>query len=194
MLPFFNQACGSPFCCLPPFFFLYATVAGSTFLLCRPWHLTPLNVPTPRSLYLSLPLFGCHTCRLLSANFAFLNWFFCCPFSCPPPLALLTHISACRRVLISMARTRRPRSAGPALPYPPPRLALVIPSIHPVFGQLCACARIHNEREREFVFTLRIRRIALTPVSLSISLPLFLPPSRSLACCMPGTSLVNNSC
>lgn len=146
---------------------------------------------TPLPLPLSPPLWLPHLPPSV-CQFRVFKLVFCCPFSCPPPLALLTHISACRRVLISMARTRRPRSAGHALPYPPPRLALVIPSIHPVFGQLCACARIHNERE--FVFTLRIRRIALTPVSLSISLPLFLPPSRSLACCMPGTSLVNNSC
>lgn len=123
----------------------------------------------PPARYPLLLLFSCDT-RRLSANFAFLNWFLL-----PLPLSfylslfpttllfisLSTHIFACRRVLISMARThRRPSTRSPytsilfppLYPFPIPFPLLLLLSLvirNPsVFGQLCACARIRNERWR----------------------------------------------
>lgn len=175
----------------------------------RPRHLTPLNVPTP------LPPFPSYcssaatpaVCLPISR---FLNSFLLpstslSPLSLPLYLSLDAHFCLSARINFNGPHT--PHAAAPQ-PVPPAHrssfslsfpllflllvLSLVIrnPS---VFGQLCACARIRNERWR-----VRVRvRGPPSPSRLS-SHYAYAALRRTYTCCrsrcMPRTSLVNNSC
>lgn len=175
----------------------------------RPRHLTPLNVPTPLPPSPSYCSSAATPAVCLPIS-RFLNWFLLCPlspplsFSHPSPclfISLSTHISACRRVLISMARTHR--TPPPLNPFPlhisplSPSLPLLLLSLvirNPsVFGQLCACARIRNERWR-----VRVRGPPSPSPSRLSSHYAYAALRRTYTCCrsrcMPRTSLVNNSC
>lgn len=166
----------------------------------RPRHLTPLNVPTPppcplpplAALQLRHPPSVCQF-RVFKLVFAALSLSPATSLSLfPTPLlfiSLSTHIFACRRVLISMARThRRPSTRSPytsllfppLYPFPFPLLlvlSLVIrnPS---VFGQLCACARIRNERWR-----VRVRGPPSTSPSRLSSHYAYAALRRTYTCC-----------
>lgn len=156
----------------------------------------PAHYPPP------LLLFSCDT-RRLSANFAFLNWFLLPSPSLLLPLSLSlshslalylsldAHFCLSARINFNGPHTPSPLKTFPlhifysfllSTPFPFPVPFLLVLSLvirNPsVFGQLCACARIRNERWR-----VRVRGPPSTSPSRLSSHYAYAALRRTYTCC-----------